>query len=98
MIDLHVINRKITFFDSKEECTAMDSFMIHTCKYSIAVRRNYWKKYKDHESGWSKTTRGWSYGRKCHVSMDVDSCIIKEGILTRDNTLFKSFTWAYNWF
>jgi IS4 transposase len=60
------------------ECAAMDSFMIHTCKYSTAVRRKYWKNYKDHESGWS-------YRRKCHVSMAVDSCIIKEWIVTRGN-------------
>ena len=85
MIDLHEINRKITYEYSMNECAAMDSFMIHTCKYSTAVRRKYWKNYKDHESGWSKTTKGWSYGRKCHVSMDVDSCIIKEWMVTKGN-------------
>ena len=85
MIDLHALNRKITCESSMNECAAMDSFMIHTCKYSTAVRRKYWKNYKDHESGWSKTTKGWSYGRKCHVSMDVDSCIIKEWIVTKGN-------------
>ena len=63
----------------------MDSFTIHKCKYSTAVRRKYWKRYKDHESGCSKTTIGWSYGRKCHVSMDVDSCIIREWIVTKGN-------------
>ena len=63
----------------------MDSFMFLTCKYSAAVRRKYWKKYKDHELGWYKTTKGWSYGRKCHVSMDVESCIIRESIVTSRN-------------
>ena len=39
MIDLHAINRKITFFDSKEECITLDSFMIDTYSYSTAVGR-----------------------------------------------------------
>ena len=67
------------------ECAAMDSFMIHTCKYSTAVRRKHWKMYKNHESGWSKTTKGLSHERKCHVFMDVDSCTVKEWIVTRGN-------------
>ena len=67
------------------ECAAMDSFMIHTCKYSTEVRRKHWKMYKNHESGWSKTTKGLSHERKCHVFMDVDSCTVKEWIVTRGN-------------
>ena len=83
--DLHALNRKITCEHSMNECDAMDSFMIRTCKYSTAVRRKLWRNYKDHESGWSKTTKGLSHERKCHVSMDVDSCIIREWIVTRGN-------------
>ena len=37
--DLHAINRGITFLYSMKECAAIDSFMIHTCKYSTAMRR-----------------------------------------------------------
>ena len=57
MIDFHEINSKITYEHTMNECAAMDSFMIHTCKYSTAVRRKLWGNYKDHESGWSKTTK-----------------------------------------
>ena len=68
-----------------KECAAMNSFMIHTCKYSTAMRRKVWGNYKDAYSGWSKTTKGWSYGRKCHMSMDVDSLVIMEWKITRGN-------------
>ena len=61
-MDLHAINRGIWFLFCMKECAALDSFMIHTCKYSTALRRKYWGNYKDPESGWSKTTKGWSYG------------------------------------
>ena len=52
--------------------------MIHTCKYSTAMRRKYWGNYKDPGSGWSKTTKGWSYGRKCHMTLDIDSRVSHE--------------------
>ena len=42
-------------------------------------------KYKDPLSGWSKITKGWSNERKCHISIDVDSLLINEWILTRRN-------------
>ena len=85
MIDLHAINREIAFLYSMEEIAAVDSFMIHTCKYSTAMRRKYWGRYKDPESGWSKTTKWWSYGRKCHMTLDVDSLIIMEWKITKGN-------------
>ncbi len=44
--DLHAINRGITFLYSMKECAAIDSFMIHTCKYSTAMRRKYWGNYR----------------------------------------------------
>ena len=64
MIDLHAINAEITFLYSVESIAAIDSFMIHTCKHSTAMRRKAWNNYKDPVSGWSKTTKGWFYGRK----------------------------------
>ena len=85
MLDLHAINRKITSLYSVKSIAAIDSFMIHTCKYSTAERRKSWGNYKDPESGWSKTTKGWSYGRKCHVTMDVDSLLIMEWKITKGN-------------
>ena len=59
--------------------------MIHTSRYSTAARRRVWGNYTDPESGWSRTTKGWSYGRKCHVAMDVDSPIVLEWIVTEGN-------------
>ena len=85
MLDLHAINREITFLHSMESIAAVDSFMIHTCKYSTAARRKYWGNYRDPESGWSKTTKGWSYGRKCHMTLDIDSLLIMEWLITRGN-------------
>ena len=55
MIDLHAINGEITFPYSMESIAAVDSFMIHTCKYSTAARRKVWGNYRDPESGWLKT-------------------------------------------
>jgi hypothetical protein len=43
-----------------ESIAAIDSFMIHTCKNSTAARSKTWKNYKDPESGWSRSTKGWS--------------------------------------
>ena len=85
MVDLHAINREITFLCSIESIAAVDSFMIHTCKHSTAMRRKAWNNYKDPLSGWSKTTKGWSYGRKCHMAIDVDSLIIMEWMVTKGN-------------
>ncbi len=83
--DLHAINRSIRFLYSMRECAAIDSFMIHTCKYSTASRRKVWGNYKDPESGWSKTTKGWTYGRKCHMSLDIDSLLVMDWLVTRGN-------------
>lgn len=84
-IDIHAINSEITSLCMNGNMAAMDSFMIYTCKNTTASKRKSHGKYKDPESRWSKTTRGWFYGRKCHVSMDVDSLIIAEWIITRGN-------------
>ena len=45
-MDLHAINRGIWLLFCMKECAALDSFMIHTCKYSTALRRKYWGNYK----------------------------------------------------
>ena len=58
MIDVHAINNEITYLYSVESIAAIDSFMIHTCKHSTAIRRKAWNNYKDPVSGWSKTTKG----------------------------------------
>ncbi|MGP6239479.1 transposase, partial [Cuniculiplasma sp. SKW4] len=52
---LHSVNSEITFLYAMELIVAIDSFMIHTCKYSTAARRRVWGNYADPESGWSKT-------------------------------------------
>ena len=85
MMDLHSINSQITSIYSLESIAAVDSFIIHTCKYSTAARKKRWGRYKDPESGWSKATKGWSYCRKCHTTLDVDSLLIMEWKITRGN-------------
>ena len=47
MIDLHAVNNKIASLYSIESIAAIDSFMIHTCKHSTAMRRKAWNNYKD---------------------------------------------------
>ncbi len=84
-LDIHAINKIIQSMYSVNEIAAFDSFMIHTCKQSTAERRRKYRNYKDPLSGWSKTTKGWSYGRKCHMSIDVDSLLINEWIITSGN-------------
>jgi hypothetical protein len=83
--DLHAMNRAITFLYSMKEYAAVDSFMIDTCKYPTAMRRKHRGNYKDPESGWSKTTKGWTYGRKCHMSLDTDTLPIMDWLVTRKN-------------
>ena len=83
--DLRAVNREITFLHSMESIAAVDSFMIHCCKYSTAMRRKSWGNYRDPESGWFTTTKGWSYGRKCHLTLDVNSLVIMGWLVTRRN-------------
>ena len=70
---------------SVNEIAAFDCFMIHTCKYTTAERRRKYRNYKDPLSGWSRATEGWSYGRKCHMSIDVYSLLINEWLITIGN-------------
>lgn len=81
-IDIHEINSEIAPLYMNGNMAAMDSFMIHTCNNTTASRRRRHRKYGDPESRWSKTTWRWSYGRKCHVYMDMDSLIIVEWLIT----------------
>ena len=83
--DLHAINREIVFLHTMKECAAIDSFMIHTCKYSTELRRKHRGNYRDPYGEWSKTTKGWTYGRKCHMSLDVDTLLIMDWIITKGN-------------
>ena len=76
--DLHAINMIIQLMHSVNEIAAFDSFMIHTCKQSTAERRRKYRNYKDPLSEWS-------YGRKCHMSIDVDSLLINEWVVTKGN-------------
>ena len=78
--DLHAINRAITFLYSMKEIAAIDSFMIRTCKHFTALRRKDLGNYKDPESGWSKTTKGWTYSKRCHMSLDIDSFLVTDWI------------------
>ena len=77
-MDLHAMNRSITFLHTMKECAAIDSFMIHTCKYSTAMRRKYWGNYRDPYGGRSGITKGRTYGRKCYISLDIDSLMIMD--------------------
>ena len=85
MIGLRSINKEITSFYSMESIAAIDSFMMHTCKHSPAMRRKAWNNDKDPVSGRSKTNRGWSYGRKCHMAIDVDSLLIMKWFVAKGN-------------
>ena len=78
MLDLHAINVEISSDHSMESIAAVDSFMIHTCKYSTASKRKVWGGYRDHESRWPKATKGRPYGRKCHMGLDINSLLIME--------------------
>lgn len=61
---------------------AIDSFIVSTCKDSPAQRRQVTGKYRDPLSSWGFETKGWGYGRKPHVSADLDSTAIVEWHVT----------------
>ncbi len=64
MIDLQSINMEITSLYSIESIATVDSFIIHTCKHSTAMRRKEWNNYKDPVSVWSKAIKAWSLCQK----------------------------------
>jgi hypothetical protein len=81
--DLHSINMIIQLIHSVNGIAAFDSFMVHTCRQSTAEMKRKYRNYKEPLSGWSRTIRGWPYGRKCHMSIDVDSLLINEWTVTQ---------------
>lgn len=84
MLDLHEINASILdLIETSEENAAIDSFMVKTCIAHTAQRRRQYGGYKDPESAWCKGTNGWEYGRKAHISQDVDSTAIVDWIQSR---------------
>ena len=79
MIDWHYINAVILDLISTErENAAIDSFIVKTCKQSTARRRRIYGNYKDQQSSWGFSTKGWEYGRKVSISLGIDSTAIVE--------------------
>lgn len=46
------------------------------------MRRRKSGEYKDTYSSWTKTTKGWQYGRKVHLTLDVKNRLILNWIVT----------------
>ena len=67
--------------------------MIKTCKIHTAQNRRRTGKYKDPQSSWTKTTKGWEYGRKAHISLDAQNLLIQNWMVTtaavHDSTVAK---------
>ncbi|MDI3523520.1 transposase [Kosmotoga sp.] len=67
--------------------------MTKTCKAHTAQRRRRAGKYKDPQSSWTKTTKGWEYGRKVHMSLDAQNLLIQDWMTTtaavHDSTMAK---------
>jgi hypothetical protein len=83
MIDWHLVNAIVLdLITTERENSAIDSFIVKTCKQSTASRRRIYHNYKDSDSSWGFSTKGWEYGRKCHVSLDIDSTAIVEWEVT----------------
>ena len=74
-LDLHTINREIAFLYAVESIAAIDSFMIHTCRYSTVARRKARGKYKYPETYLDRSyLRGGSpyrYKLKIHDFIDL---------------------------
>ena len=68
--------------------------MTKTCKAHTAQRRRRTGKYKDPQSSWTKTTKGWEYGRKVHMSLDAQNLLIQDWMTTtaavHDSTVAKA--------
>jgi hypothetical protein len=85
LMDIHVMIRSIILLHTMKVCAADDSFIIHTYKYSTAMRRKYWGNYKVTESVWSRTTKEWSYGTSCHMTLEIEALLIKGWLDTKGN-------------
>ena len=63
IIDWHYINALILDLISTErENSAIGSLIVKTCKQSTASRRRIYGNYKDQQSSWGFSTKGWSTG------------------------------------
>ncbi|MVT13837.1 MAG: transposase [Euryarchaeota archaeon] len=67
---------------SYKKKSAIDSFIVRSCKSSTASRRKNYGNYKDPLSFLGFSTKGWQYGRKISVSFDIDSSAIVEWNVT----------------
>ncbi len=82
-MDWHEINAGIIdLIESNGENSAIDSFVVQTCKYTTAQRRRRSGRYKDHDSSWGYGTKGFEYGRKVHAAQDIDSTAVVEWNVT----------------
>lgn len=84
-MELLAIDRSIKFLNFTKEVADIDSYIIHTCKYSTVFRMKCWENYKDPKSGFPKTTKKWCYGGKCHITIDVDVSLIMDWLVTKGN-------------
>ncbi|MCL4447839.1 MAG: transposase [Thermoplasmatales archaeon] len=94
-IDWHLINA--IFIDlilTEHENSAIDSFIVKTCKQSTASRRRIYCSYKDEESSWGFSTKGWEYGKKVHVSLDIDSTAVVEWEITTASVSDKNIAFS----
>ena len=68
--------------------------MTKTCKIHTAQRRRRAGKYKDPQSSWAKTTKGWEYGRKVHISLKAQNLLIQDWMaktaFIHDSTMAKA--------
>ena len=49
------------------------------------MRRKYRGNYREPYGGWSKATKGWTYGTSYHMTLDVVTILIMYWIVTRGN-------------
>ena len=78
-MDWHEFNAcLIDLIDTGNENAAIDSFIVKTCRDSTAKRMRKSHDYKDPDSSWGYGTKGFQYGRKAHMSQDLDSTAILE--------------------
>jgi hypothetical protein len=52
MVDWHIINDILKSIDTYKDNSAIDSFIVKTCKDSTAYRRKKFSNYKDPLSSW----------------------------------------------
>jgi len=57
----------LDLISTEKENAAIDSFIVKTCKNSTAVRRRAYGSYKDRQSSWGFSTKGWEYVMKEHI-------------------------------